>query len=81
MVDHAAFNPRGKVATCHCGAQLCFECKGDWHPGRTCEAAADLAVQAWAKAKDTGRCPRCRAFIERRCNAYRSYSALLRILN
>eukprot|EP01052_Picozoa_sp_SAG31_P028341 SAG31_NODE_2727_length_5181_cov_7.977568_2_plen_877_part_00 len=62
----------GKRSTCkRCGTSICFDCNRSWHGGLTrCDEIEDTALTNWSKKADFGRCPKCKAPIERNkgCN-------------
>lgn len=48
-----------------CSKEICFVCRADWHPDRTCESVIDSEYNLWAKGKEVQLCPSCKARIEK----------------
>ncbi|XP_047956028.1 E3 ubiquitin-protein ligase RSL1-like [Salvia hispanica] len=60
----------GKSKCPNCKEMFCFECKGSWHAGFTCEESVedrdggDVAFGILVEQNKWRRCPRCRHFVE-----------------
>jgi len=43
---------------CECGEEMCFNCRGKWHPGKTCEQVID---EEYGRSRNRPKlCPMCR---------------------
>jgi len=58
-------NSNSKKVVCECGAEICFLCRNEYHPKRTCEDMLDKSYKDYLKLKGVQRCPKCKSGVEK----------------
>jgi len=55
---------------CSCGQAVCFKCREEWHPGKTCKEMLETTFNKIAKKMPMKPCPKCNMMIEKNmgCN-------------
>lgn len=54
-----------KKVVCECGMQICFDCRNEYHPNRTCEQMMDNTYKNYLAQNDVQKCPRCKSRVEK----------------
>ena len=59
-------NPNEKKLLCEkCGQEVCFDCKNEWHEGKSCEQAMDQEFKKYVERVIVKECPNCHNGIEK----------------
>ena len=58
-------DPDSKIVVCECGTKICFLCRNEDHPKRSCEDMLDKGYKDYLKQKGVQRCPKCKSGVEK----------------